>query len=167
MQFPVISFRLGSQYDVKTVNHQGLYFGRTTTTYEKKDGSHGSFDSNSVIYQVQMTDPDKTSAKYSVVIYNAKFAEEQPNALAEIKLEGMNMEWRRGSYVLTGENIVPKVREGDNTVDYTPYDRYTFDNITMTVTGNDLETARVDYSVAGKYKGSFTGTMIQKYQDHN
>ena len=161
-QYALISYQVNNQYNVKPLQSGPLFFGPTRTTYTTKDGVEGSFDTKSVYYQIVLTDPDKTSGKFKLNIYNAKFYAEQAKTFQQIVIDGLKVEWLEGSYRLTGENIVPTVIEGNTSK---PNPDYTVDEITITVTGDNLQNGAISFKVADRFSAQFSGVMTQKYQN--
>lgn len=153
--YPVIisHYDVGSDYTVRTFPPDACYLGNTSTTYPTEAGT-GSYYNKDMVYRVEITDFAKKKA--NVYIYQAKFAEAAPT-LTGVVLKDLNISWENNYYTISGENITPGVIEGTQT---TPNDKYVFDKFNFTTVGPDMTNANITYEVAGKFKGSFSGSYM-------
>lgn len=125
------------------------FFGGTTNTrYENALGEPVSFENKELIYAVNI---DLSSKKASVFFYNARFAMEMPLKI-RFRIDNLDVEYSEIGYVLSGQNLVPQVAEG-NGGQTTPNEEYKFDSFRLVTYGADLNNALIEYSVAGKYYG--------------
>ncbi|MCH5237202.1 MAG: hypothetical protein J1E95_05315 [Muribaculaceae bacterium] len=150
----IAKYKIGDEYLVRTFNIDLCYYGNTMSTYPSADGmlTNSNKDIN---YRVVL---DIENKKANLIIYNAKFSgsDREPVKTA-ILVEGLDLKFDSNGYTITGENIVPKIVEGNNT---TPYDSYVFNNLTITTVTEDLSTINVKFLCAGIYSGDFTGSYF-------
>lgn len=159
----ILNCQLGSTYRVRTFWEDAVFYGNTNTDFTDKNGNPGSFSTINPVFRIKMyfKKDELTGApgyKASVMIYNAKFAEQQPVTIKMMILENLSLEFTNEGYVVKGNNIVPKAIMGENASStLMPYPTFMFDFIEMTSTG-DLTTAKAKFSVAGgRYNGKFNG----------
>lgn len=156
--FPTIlvgSYRLGDDYKVKTFQKNTFFYGTTNTTYSFM-GSDGRYTTEDILYGLILDLPGNTA---TIIMYNAKFTDlPQEPKKAQINIEGLTVDYSNGNIVVKGENVIPNVIEGSSS---TPYPNFTFDNIELKTTSEDLTQATITYKVAGIYNGYFEG----KYAD--
>lgn len=153
-QFPVMTYNIGSDYNVKTIPVGAFYLGKTNTTYTMGD-QEGSYSNDNMVYAVSI-DYKKNPMTAQVMIYNAKFAENAPTITC-ITLNNLSVELKNGAYEISGENVVPSMQEG-NTM--TPNEKYTFNSFRMTTTNYNLSKVNINYQVAGNFYGSFQGSYL-------
>lgn len=149
----VIGQYTAGNWDVATFQEDASYYGVTTTSYAGEGGALQSYTNEEMLYRV-IIDIDKKTA--DVIIYNAKFAEPAPT-LQAILLKDLNVTWNQGSYSITGEEVVPGVAEGAS---WTDNPNYVFNKFEMTTTNRKLTQADMEYQVAGRFNGHFSGSYI-------
>lgn len=157
----ILNCQLGSAYRVRTFWDDAVFYGNTNTTFTDKEGNSGSFSTIKPAFRIKMyfkSDELTGTPEYkaSVIIYNAKFAQQQPD-IRFMLLENLTLEFTNEGYVVKGHNIIPKAIMGQTGTTATPYPTFMFDSFQMTSTG-DLTTASAQFSVAGRrYDGDFNG----------
>ncbi|MDE6679800.1 MAG: hypothetical protein K2J92_00425 [Muribaculaceae bacterium] len=161
-QVPVIAFsyNIGDLYSVRTFNPEAYMGGTTLTTYEM-NGETKHYTNDKMLYRT-IIDIQKMTA--DMVIYNARFAEEQPVELLAIAVKDLKVEWTPNGYRMTGSDIIPEYLEAN---ELQPLPRYIFNNISLVTTGDRMTDFTLDYEVAGQYKGNFTGSVILPTADTN
>lgn len=146
---PLVTLNVDDRYKVQTFNASAVYPGTTATWYVAGNQRVEYTDQN-VVYMVSM---DLEKKKAYILIQNGKFAEQMP-AISLMKLEGLDIEYVHGGYIIKGQNIVPQVAEG---TEFTPNPSFTFDNFVVRTMSEDLTTVAMDFKVAGRFNGSFSG----------
>lgn len=146
---PLVSLNIDDRYVVRTFNANAIYTG-TTATWYIADNQRVEYTDANTVYMVSM---DLAKKKASVLIQNGKFAEQMP-AISLMKLEDLDIEYKHGGYIIKGADIVPQVAEGSS---YTPNPSYTFNNFSLRTMSEDLTTVAIDFQVAGRFHGSFSG----------
>lgn len=150
----VFSYNVGFEYQVKTFP-QDIYFGGETVTHYSIPGQDGkSFSNKESVYRVYFNKDLKTA---TVVIYNVRFAEEMPRPLKAVALVDLKVTFGRNGYTVSGENIIPKMMEGDGVTDYP---ERTFTSFTLTSAGAKLTDCVCDYTVLNVFKGHFEGSYV-------
>ncbi len=158
----VMNYHAGN-YTVKTFSMNPFFRGTTITKYKarpeegEEEGREKTFSYGDATYRVNFAQDMKTA---NVIIYNAKFALEMPNALQAVVLKDLPVELTHSEYVIKASNVIPEVLEGGVLI---PYQRFVFNNFTLTTTSNDLTEVQCEYQVAGMYRGSFTGSYCNYY----
>lgn len=149
----IISYKIDNQYRVNTFEKTTYWYGVTNTTYEMQ-GNRGEFSTQAPIYYIEMDINKKTA---TVTICNAQFAQNMPT-IPYMKLANLTLSADNGKYIISGENIVPQVSEGDG---WTPNATYTFDNFTLSTSNETLTAAAISFSVAGRFHaaGNFSSTL--------
>lgn len=144
-------FRVGGEYTVTVIPHIAYYGGTTVTQYQIK-----SEEVESTFYEpLYYITLDLKNMTADLVIYNARFADLMP-ALAAVNLRGLKLETsHEHGYTISGKNVVPSVGVGSNEVEYP---QYVFDEIEMHPTNSLYTSCEIEYTVANKYKGRFTGS---------
>lgn len=138
-----------NDYSVRTIEQDSFYSGTTNTSYVYQD-QHKEFSTTDITYEIRL-DVENNSA--DLYIYNAKFAEEQPYAISQMKLGGLTLVAENGSYTLTGTNIIPDVYESNA---YTPNPKYVFNTISFRFTNEALTQGTLSFTCAGAYQASAT-----------
>ncbi len=146
---PLVTLNVDDRYKVQTFNADAVYPGTTATWYVANNQRVEYTDQN-VVYMVSM---DLKHNKAYVLIQNGKFAEKMP-AISLMKLEDLDIEYVHGGYIIKGTNIVPQVAEGNS---FTANPSYTFDTFALRTMSEDLTTVAIDFKVAGRFNGSFSG----------
>lgn len=155
-KYIVANYQVGDNVYVRTFWTDVTYTGTTTTTYPGAGGMK-SFNSTDVKYRVVMNPADK---KATVILYDAKFAEEMPKPITNIVLKDLPVKFNNYGYEITGTDITPLCYEGGVA---TPNTDRIFNSFTLNV-GGDLTEANIDYTVSGVFRGSFTGSYVLKPQ---
>lgn len=145
-------YRIGNEYEVRTFSHDEFFAGKTVTTYPGAEGME-TFETEGMLYRVVINVKDNTA---DVVIYNAKFAPKAPE-LTGVILTGLKVAWGAAGYEISGTNLVPSIIEGYAA---TPNETYKFDSFSFSTTSDNLVSAKIDYSVAGRFQGAFTGAYM-------
>lgn len=145
---PYISYIVNDKYRVRTFSKYPYYRGKTVTSYLDKTGTEMFYENDEMCYHLVM---DFSKSTADLIIYRAKFAEPAP-LLQAIVLRGLQVEFNRNGYTVSGEKVVPEVVGDGGT---TPFDRFTFDYFTITTTSENLCKATGSYKVAGMYSAQF------------
>ncbi len=153
----VMSYQYGTEYTVKTLSGDSFYAGKTITTYPGQGGAPSNYENDGAMYRV-IIDPAKMVA--DVIIYDAQFAEPMPKMTAMI-VKGLKVTATRDGFTAKGEGIVPSAVEGGME---TPYETFPFTSIEVRTTGGDLTQVAIDYVVAGRFTGKFTGSSLRVLQ---
>lgn len=129
---------------VQTFPADAVYAGNT-------QGSAGSssFDNVETLYRVVI---DSKKMEATVYMYKARFAEQMPQL--NFAITGLKVTPMAASYKIEGENLVPVTADGAE------YPNFAFDSFTLLPLSSDLTTVKIDFSVAGRYKGAFMGSYI-------
>lgn len=153
IKFTFMQYSIGSKYTVRTFWNDLTFTGTTSTSHPG-----GTFSSDKVMYRVVMNIKD---GKATVILYNAKFAENMPE-LTNIVLENLPIDFKNYGYVIKASNVTPKVFEGG---EGTPNTKFIFSNFELASSGN-LSTAHCSYEVnGGAFKGDFSGSCITTLKD--
>lgn len=148
-------YKIGALYTVNTFTTDASYFGTTTTSFNGETAT-----SDKIIYRVFI---DLSNNTADVVIYDGKFStSDREPSKPVIYLPGLKVVYSGGNYTVSGTGIVPKIPEGEGTSEVlTDYPTFTFDTFELkTVPDSYLSTVTIDYKVAGKYEGKFTGKYV-------
>lgn len=148
----LMHYNIGQEYVVRTFSADACYKGETATTFTDAEGDKGEYKNSKIVYRV-ILDVDKMTA--DVYIYQAKFAEQAPS-LSKLLLENLAVTITADGYTVEGSDVVPKMVEGDTS---TPVARFPFNTFRMTTTGDMMNSAVIEYTVAGRYAGYFTGAF--------
>lgn len=138
-------------YNVKSIPLDAVYLGTTTTTM----GESVPYQNKEIGYRIQLNSKDN---KYTAmfVIYNAQFADKMPK-LEAIVLKDLPVEFKNGSYSIKAENVVPKMPEAGQLTDN---DKYTFESLDISFSGELLNTANIRFDIKGGFKGTFSGSYV-------
>ena len=101
----VMHYYYGSDYEVYTFWKDVTFRGTTTTSYAY-EGENKQFSNKEMSYRVIM---DIDAKKATVILYDAKFAEEMPNAISDIEIKDLTLQFNVAGYRIYGENITPSV----------------------------------------------------------
>ncbi len=145
-KYLIMKYNLGEDMLVRTFWPDALFCGKTVTTYTDKNGVAGSYETEGIGYRVVL---DVSKKKASMVLYNAKFAEQSP--LMTLVLKDLDLSFNANGYVISGTNVIPKTIEGSVLQDNPSFP---INDITFTVSGDDLTQAQCSYTVAGRFHGS-------------
>lgn len=156
-QYVVANYQYGDNVKVRTFWPDVTFRGNTTTTYPGAGGVEKSFSSSEVKYRVIINSSDK---KATVILYDAKFAEEMPKPLTNVVLKDLPVTFTNAGYDINGTDITPLVYEGGVG---TPNTDRIFNSFSLSV-GGDLTEAAISYKVANVFNGSFYGSYIEKPQ---
>lgn len=155
-KYLIMSYNVGSNTLVRTFWPDATFSGNTTTTYSDRTGTPKQFTSKEILYRVVMNITDK---KATVILYDAKFAEEMPKALDAIILKDLPLTFTNSGYRIDATNVIPEQWEGGTT---TPNTTYVFDSFSLNV-GGDLTTTIIEYSVMhNAFHGYFEGKCINQ-----
>ncbi|MCM1153116.1 MAG: hypothetical protein NC328_05635 [Muribaculum sp.] len=160
----VLQYNIGDTYKVKTFNRDMIFAGDTQTHYSFKGEVMPTYTTQDIMYRLVFHTDFK---KADLVLYNAKFAAEQPFAIAAMVLKDLDVEFNHRGYIVSGKNVEPQVPENDeDKVGYTTYDSYTFKTLLIQTTTEDLTGATIDFTVenpmdpSGDYRGQFNGAYV-------
>lgn len=144
-------YQMGDRYNVHTFSTDTFYAGTTNTGYATSDKT---------VYRVIM---DIEKKKATLLIYDAKFAEEMPS-IKTIILPELDIVTNSNGYEIVGENIVPLVPEADSTMaelsQCTPNEAFIFNSFRMNTVDQLLTKVNMDYRVAGRFNGKFSGSYV-------
>lgn len=146
------SFNVGDKYKVKTFFND-LYFSGTTKTKYQLQGEDKTYETTGILYRLVFASDFKTA---SLVIYDGKFAAEQPDkgVYDYLLLTNLPVKLTSTGYEISANGIIPQYEEGGALENQT---RYMFNNIEIKNNGQDLSEISIKYSVAGMYYGEFLG----------
>lgn len=137
-------------FSVKTFWNDMLYKGETVTTYP---GAQEPYDTDDIIYRVNIKADNQGGCKADVYFYNAKFADRQPMAV-NFMLRDLPVKLSKHGFsiAVSGKNPI-MVPEG------TENSRFQFNDFTLSSTP-DLSGVVCNYKVAGIYTGQFGGQAV-------
>lgn len=141
----LIQYEIPDVAMVKTIQREAYYAGNTDTTVSGGD----PFSSKSAVFRVIL---DIEKQKATVVVYNAKFNSQMPSLT--FILRNLDIEYTHEGYNIKGENIIPEEVTG------TPYPNFPFTKFDFKATGKALSDTEIDFTVAGRFHGHFTGTFL-------
>ena len=151
---PIMSYKVGSEYNVKTFYAYPYFKGTTVTT----DDTNKKFENKKMGYFISM---DVAKKKANVVLTDAKFSEKMPMELAALILRDLDIKFTPAGYQVTGSGIIPAMMQGSQEV---PVASFVFDTFQLTTTSSDMTQAVAIYDVLNKmgetekrYKGEFSG----------
>lgn len=157
----VFGYNIGDEYKVRTFARDAVYSGSTSTHYAYQGQAMPTFTTDKILYRIVMSSDYKTA---DLIIYQAKFAEQQPVEIAAMVLKGLTVEFNSRGYTITGKDIEPQVPELNGAeMGYTTYDNYTFYNVVFQTVSDDLTTASIDYTVENPRGGNYTGQFTGRY----
>lgn len=155
----ILGFNLGN-YKVRTFQKDVFFTGQTETEFRTQSGELSNFSTKGTMYRVIM-DVDKKKA--TVIIYQAKFAEQMPEQKVMI-LNDLDLSFSSAGYTVSGKDIIPSVVEG---VSATPNDNFPFTTFQFSTTGDKLTNVIGSYVVAGRFNGFFSGSSIPQVVSAN
>ena len=154
---PVANYNIGNSYKVRTFQKDTFFKGTTTTSYSM-GGEVNNFETEGITYRF-IIDTEKNSAVF--IIYNGKFS---ASAMEPVKtaiiVEGLKVDFSKTGITITGENLVPDIVEANGV---TPNEGFIFNSIQFRTTNDNLTKGEIDYMVAGRYSGHFTGSYMNTY----
>lgn len=141
----------GKNYRVATFPNLAYYGGSTTTTYTS-DGKEQEYKAEEPMYMISVNAEAGTA---EMTIYNAQFASNMPK-IAAINVKGLKIQGDRShGYKISGQNIVPTVGVGSAA---TAMPEFTFNNIEVYPSDNDLTSVQINFTAASRFKAIFTGS---------
>ena len=146
-------YEIGSEYAVRTFARDSYFMGTTQTSYVMGDAPK-TYTNEDMIYRFVMDLKNNTA---DMVIYKARFAEEMPMSITAIVIKGLTLTFTPSGYTITGEKIIPSMLEGGQLVEMPAY---IFDSVNLVTTNNEITHIKLDYNVAGRYQGVFTGSAV-------
>lgn len=150
-----VSFNVADKYSVRSFPEIVCYSGTTTSTFNDNDGNPTEFSSKEPLFSVTM---DMTAKTAEIIIQNAKFAQAMPS-ITSMRLTGLTISADNDHcYRISGKDIVPKVGEGQHE---TPFPQFSFNEIVLYPANDEMTHARCEFTVAGRYQGSFYGSWIK------
>ena len=155
----VAKYDIGSAFRVNTFPINSFFEGNTVTTYPQSDTP---FQTDKITYRF-ILNKEKDSAVFTadLIIYDAKFSGVPAEPTKEaILVPGLNVDFTPTGVKIYGENIEPKVYESG---DYTPYPAFVFNDIEFHTTNNLYTEGEINYTVAGMFKGHFSGSYLNTY----
>ena len=147
-----LSYKIGDSYLVKTF-FPDLYFKGTTNTQYKYKGEDKTYENKNILYRLVF---NKFFNKADLVIYEGKFAAEQPSSgvYKYLVLKNLPVVFKDGGYSIEASNIIPQYPEG-GTLESQQY--FVFNRISIKSGQDTLADISIDFDVAGMYKGEFRG----------
>lgn len=155
-KYLVASYQAGDNVRVRTFWTDVTFTGTTNTSYSVA-GVDKSFNSDDVKYRVIINPTDK---KATVILYDARFAEEMPKPLTNVVLKDLPVTFTNTGYEINGKDITPVCYEGSVG---TPNTDRIFNSFSLSV-GGDLTSAHISYKVSNVFNGAFSGSYIVKPQ---
>ena len=146
-------YEMGDEYAVATFQSDLFFMGETTTSYNIA-GEDKTYTNTDMLYRIVM---DIAKNKADMIIYQARFASEMPNPLKAIVIPGLDLTFTPAGYILEGKDIIPSMLESNQLVEMPAF---TFNEISVNTTNKDMTKASINYQVAGRYAGSFTGSCV-------
>lgn len=159
-KYPVGRFNVGEgKYIVNTVQEVSYYKGTTLTT-DVTTPDAAPFRSESIAYSVVL---DFGKMKGALIIYDGKFSSSPMEPVKRlIQLNDLDITFENGTYKMSGKDVVPMIPKGE-TGDQSilvPLEAFTFDNFEFVATGEFLTSCEMNYTVAGRFGGQFTGSNV-------
>lgn len=150
-------YNIDGKWKISTFWPDLTYKGSTTTRFP---GQTEPFVTEGISYRLVMKRnlDNSITDKADIIFYDAQFAPQAP-ALKAVVLKDLKLEFTSRGFHVSGTNVVPKVLMDGNVP--TDNARFTFDRFEMNSAGL-LTGAAIDYSVAGKYSGTFSGSCVAK-----
>lgn len=146
-----VNYKVNNQYTVTSFPSMVSYKGTTESKFNDENGNPTTATNKDAYYTVNLKLSTMTA---TIIIHNAKFAPGMPN-IARMTLNDLKITTdREYGYVVSGTDIIPTVGEGAGEV---PYPMFTFNNIRLHPVDSYMEAATCEFTVAGKFEGSFTG----------
>ena len=145
--YVVTRYTIGGNYLVRTIWPDMLFSGTTHTSF-----NDSGEENKGIGYRIILNSKDK---KATMVIYDAQFAAQMPKL--NLVLENLSVDFQPHAIVIRGNNVVAKYSEGGQ-LQENP--NFPFDNIEFIIQGQNLTQATCNFSVAGKYYGTFDGSYI-------
>lgn len=161
MHFAFVQFNYNDEWNVRSFWPDLTYKGTTSTTYpsdmrnpfgSEKVNFTGTDPQFRIIMQVK---DGAITNKADVMIYGPKFAPTMPE-LGTMLLENLDLEFTNSGYTVSGKDVIPSLLEGG---EWQPYPGFPFNDFNAVVDGN-LTTSRIQFTVAGMFAGSFSGSCI-------
>lgn len=150
----VASYTLAGMCVVKTFQQNTFFTGETTTTYPYM-GEIAHYSTKDIMYGLIL---DLSNNTATLIMYKAKFSGvPQEPVKTQINLNNLPVDFSNGMIRIKAEDVIPDVVEGGQT---TPNEDYIFNNIEFATTSEDLTSARITYTVAGRYTGTFMGSYV-------
>lgn len=148
--YTVLDYKIGTAARVRTFWPDLVMKGETVTSVNGVSGSE--FKSDQIVYRVKM-DVDKNTA--TLVIYNAQFNSQMPKMSALI-IPGLRVRNLDSGIEIDGIDIKPLYIEGGRLME-----NPNFPFNTIHFASNDkLTGGTLDFTVAGRFTGSFTGKGV-------
>lgn len=139
---------------VKTFSKNPFFKGVTTTTI---NGTPGTYENDEVVYRINFSDDMKSA---NIVLYNARFSQQMPRPLQAVVLKDVPVNLTRDGYSISVSNVIPEVLEAG---ELTPYPNFTFNSFDLKTISSDLTKIECEYTVAGRFKGAFTGAYCNYF----
>ena len=148
----VANYNIGNQYIVKTFQPDTFYTGTTGSLYDGQVASNVD-----IVYRLVLNAASSTA---DLIMYNAKFSASPNEPVKEaIIVKGLTVTYSENGITATGKEIVPDMVEGKAS---TPMPGYIVNEIQFqTVSRSDLLIdCAISFTIADKYKATFTGTSL-------
>lgn len=153
-QFLFASYKVDNIGTVHTFPRNAFYKGETTTDFTM-GGVQQTFSSGNALYQLIM---DLSNREATLVIYNVQFAAQMP-IQTRMEIKNLKIEPNRQTgYVIKGENLVPVCGTGAGAVEYPAF---VFNNVEITTVNDKMSKLSIDFNVAGRFHGAFTGSCLR------
>lgn len=143
----MISYTVDNRYTVQTFEKTTYWKGTTNTSYVFQ-GAHKEFSSSEPVYGIDMDIEKKTA---TLLIFNARFAEEMNVSIEVMKIEGLKISASLGQYTVEGTDLIPEVKEGSG---WTKNPKYTFNTFKLVTTDANLTRGSISFTVADTFQGS-------------
>ena len=155
------SYNIGNNLKVRTFQPNTFFIGDTSTSYTMAGETH-NYSTKSITYRFMMKkDADTKEYTADLLIYNAKFSDNEREPVKEaILAENLKVDFSKSGVTITGENIVPKMLEAGA---YVPVPSFSFDYVRFSTNNDNLTSGIIDYKVAGVYVGHFEGSYLNTY----
>lgn len=151
------SYNIGDEYKVNTFQVNTFFSGTTTTSYPSGEGM-ATYETKDIMYRF-IVNIEKNEAVF--VIYNAKFSGSPMEPVkSAIIVEGLKVDFSSDGISIYGTDLIPDVVEGNST---TPNENYIFNSISFHTTNKLYTSGVIDYQVAGRFSGHFTGSYLNSY----
>lgn len=149
--YPITRYTIGGDYLVRTFWPDMVFFGTTTTMFNETM----SEPLTNIRYRIILKKDDKVY-KATMVIYEAQFAPQMPKM--NLVLEKLDVDFQPNGIVISGKDVIPQYLDGGSLL---PNPNFPFDDLRFVIHGTNLTEGRAEFSVAGRFVGSFNGTYIQ------
>lgn len=151
----VMGYDYADTYRVRTFYPDNTFAGKTVTDWPDSEAAGGvaTMEGENTIYRLVM-DIEKGTA--DMIMYEPKFSDKMP-PISALVLKGLTLTLTPSGYEVTGTGVIPEQLEAGAT---TPVEAFPFNSIRIVTTDSGMTQASIDFTVAGRFHGSFTGECI-------